>query len=552
MNMSTQRGFVDELPEPLKSVVESIAGAQLDELRMDSYLSSLKERQLVQKSPQSSVESKLVRRPVLIWLASTAALIAMVFGLQFLPTASALEQIASALANVQCIKSTIIVDGVESERWLMLKENRSATRNKQWIDFADGPSNRLLTYDRINGELVQSTLPERVPSPFDTDLIASLARLGAKNGQKTIAGMAVESSEVKAVDGHRVLQLVLRKETISGSARITLQDNGNLPVFGVVQFSRDGLSQTIEAKWEYPLTGPADIFALGVSQDTPVIDRNPTPAIRQLVADVYKGRLQFDDYRAVVFATQSETLHDIDAFEVSLVSKKANRLAILRNADSLTEFRGRNVADVAADLLKNPNSIKWQPATLIHGQDVYRFSMEIADDPGVKATLSYRVSRKPNSPEFFTCPSSHRAPNLVGRPATGVGSPATGASIVSNQVDGPEGCIQLRTVSTAHWASGKFEKDDSSVGQRITSDYWIDATKEALVIEYRTQMDDRSTNTYTLSELTRSPGGHWFPKIATHTNSVTLQNTIYRYFIDFSSPLPDTMFDPNQYVEAGP
>ena len=97
MNMSTQRGSRDELPEPLKSVIESIAGAQLDESRMDSYLSALKERRLVQKSPRSYVTSKLIRRPVLIWLASTAALVAIVFGLQFLPTASALEQIASAL-----------------------------------------------------------------------------------------------------------------------------------------------------------------------------------------------------------------------------------------------------------------------------------------------------------------------------------------------------------------------------------------------------------------------------------------------------------------------
>jgi hypothetical protein len=537
MNMSTQRGSRDELPEPLKSVIESIAGAQLDESRMDSYLSALKERRLVQKSPRSYVASKLIRRPVLIWLASTAALVAIVFGLQFLPTASALEQIASSLANVRCIKSTIIVDGVESERWLMPKENRSATRNKQWIDFADGPSNRLLTYDRINGEFVQSTLPERVASTFDTDLIESLAGLGVKNGRKTIVGMAVESSEVKTVDGKRVLKLVLRKETMSGSARITLQDNGNLPVFGVVQFSRDGLSQTIETTWEYPQTGPADIFALGVSKDTTLIDRIPTPAVKQLVADVYKGRLQFDDYRAVVFATDSERLNDVGTYRVSLVSKKANRLVLLRNADRLVALEGQSQKEVAAQILADPKMIKWVPASLIDGGTHYFFRDDTAG--------GFYTTRSSDVAEGFTIPGAERVPHLVGRPPTGIGLPTMGATLELSADGIPSDCVLLRTNQTI-----KNESLQNPVQQFRDAEYWISRTKDFLVLRTQHRWEDGSTSVLTLGDLVQSPSGYWYPQSVSRSRVDSSDRPVVQsYHVDFTAPLSDAMFDLNDLVK---
>lgn len=543
----------DELTEPLKAVIEVITADQPNEIQMNSFLSSLKERSPVRSTALRSMSSKPTRSRLLVALMSTA-LVAIALGLQFLPTANALDQIAQALTSVPCIKVTTVIDNTKTERWLVPSTGLTAFRDDQRIEFADSSASTLTTYDLRTKELVRSLLPEQRDSAMLVELVEALAATGKGDTPKTIRGMTIQSANIDNSGTHRVLHLDLLSHdgAMSGSAKITLQDKGDLPTHGVVNFSGGDIAQQIETTWEYPTDGPTDIFALGVPQGTALIDRIPTPVVKQLVADIYKGRLDFDDYRAVVFATKSETLDDVDTFEVSLVSKKGNRLAFLRNAERLPELQGRNAADVAAELLRNPNGIEWQPATLIHGQDVYRFSMESSDTNGVKAALSYRVSRNPNSPEFFTCPSSNRVPNLAGRPGTGVGSPSMGASIVSNQTDGPEGCIQLRTVSTPPKGSETPEHDDSSAARQITRDFWIDTTKEALVIEDRTQMIDGSTSTFTLSELTQSPGGHWYPKIATRTDSVTEQTTIYRYFIDFSSPLPDTMFDPNHYVETSP
>ncbi|MCU0714222.1 MAG: hypothetical protein MUC43_19365 [Pirellula sp.] len=545
----------DELADPLKSVIESIAGNKPDEVHMESFLSSLKDRKPIQSTlPRNSKSTNTSRSRLLVWLMSTAALVAILFGVQMLPTANALEQIARALTNVHCIKSTTVIGNTNSESWLVLPTGQTAFKDDQRIEFADSSAATLTTYDLRTKELVRSPLPEPRNSAMLVELVESLAATGKGNVTKTIRGMDIKSIKVDKTGAHRVLHLDLVSQdgAISGYAKITLQDNSDLPIRGVVNFSRGDATQQIETTWEYPTNGPADVFELGVPQETALIDRVPTPEVKQLVADVYKGRLSFDDYRAVVFATKSGTLNDIDSLEVSLVSKKGNRLALLRNADVLDEYEGLEAADVAAALLKNPSSINWQPATLILGQDMVRFSIVVANDPSVKGKLSYRISRNPNSPEYFICPSSHRVPNLVGRPMTGVGSNSTGASIVSDQSHGPEGCIQLRTLSAPQRASGNLEQEELGIGHQKTSDYWIDPTKGSLVIEYRTQMHDGATSTFTLGELTRSPAGHWYPKITTHTDSVTSQTTIYRYFIEFSNPLPDIMFEPDHYVETSP
>jgi hypothetical protein len=542
----------DGLADPLKSVIESIANNKPSESQMESFLSALKESSPV--SPRSLKYTNKIRSRVLFGLVSTAALVVILFGLQLLPRANALEQIAKALTNVQCIKATTVVDNKMTESWLVRPSGEMAYRDDQGIEFVDSTNDVLTSYDFRTKELVRGPLPKPRNSAILVELVESFAESGRGNVPKTIRGMSIKSLKVEKTGARRVLHLDLSSddEAMSGSAKIVLQENGDLPVHGVVNLSKGAMTQQIETKWEYPPLGPTDIFALGVPVGTSLIDRIPSPEIKRLLADVYKGRLEFDDYRAVVFATKTEILQDIDSYEISLVSKKGNRLVLLRNAEQLKDFSGRNVADVANELLENANSIKWQPATLLQGQDVYRFSQGIIDNSVVSARHSYQTSRHPNSPEFFTMPSSHRVPNLVGRPMTGVGAPSIGAIIVSNEEGGLEGCVQLRTVSTPRRVSGDPEHEGSSLGHSTTSDFWIDTSKEALVVKYRTQKTDGSTSTYTLSELTQSPIGHWYPKIAVHTESSTSQTTIYRYFTEFSNPLPDAMFEVKHYVDDRP
>lgn len=527
----------DELVDPLKTVIESIAGDIPDEVQMDSFLSSLKERSPIGSLPRSSTNSKPIRSRLLVALMSTAALVAILSGLQFLPTANALEKIAKALTKVQCIKATTIIDNEKTERWLTPSTNQTAFRDDQNIEFIDNSAAALTTYNLRTKEFIRSFLPERRNSAMLVELVESLAATGRGDAPKTIRGMAIQSARIDSTGVHRLLHLDLLSHdgAMSGKAKITLQDNSDLPVHGVVNFSRGDMAQQIETTWEYPPIGPVDIFELGVPPGTPLIDRIPTPAVKQLVADIYKGRLQFDDYRAVVFDTNSETLLDIDTYDVSLVSKKSNRLVVLRNADELDALEGQSRAKVAAQILANPQRIRWVPSCLIDGHDLYHFSEEIAG--GVRTSRSLDVA------EGFIVPSNIRVPHLVGRPATGIGLATIGASLELSDESNLEDNVLLRTYQIL-----KDEGPPSPVQRMRYAEYRIATARDFLVLRTQNQWEDGSKSVLTLDDLVQSPSGYWYPESASQSREDGSQPTVYSYHVDFSEPLPESMFDVNELV----
>jgi hypothetical protein len=527
----------DELADPLKSVIESIAGDQPDKTPMDSFLSTLKEHPPIRSLPRRSARSKPIRSRLLATLISTAAMIAILLGWHFLPTANALENIAKALANVPCIKATTIVDHKKSERWLVASTDQTALRNDQQIEFADGTAGTLVTYDLRTKELVKSFLPEKRNSALLVELVESLAAIGRGDVPKSIRGMTIKAAKVDRTGVRRSVHLDLLSQDgeMSGSAMITLQDNGDLPIAGVVNLSKGNMSQQIETTWEYPANGPADIFELGVPPGTPLIDRIPTPAVKQLVAAVYKGRLEFDDYRAVVFATISETLHDIDVNEVSLVSKKANQLVVLRNADELNALEGQGRAQVAAQILADPQSIRWVPSHFIDGQTLYSFNH--------KLTTGVHISRSQDIAAGFIVPAYERVPHLVGRPATGIGLGTVGATLeLSDETDSADSVL-LRTHQSL------TDEDPPSPVQRLRSaEYWIAKTQDFLVLRTQSLWEDGSTSVVTIGDLVQSPSGKWYPKIASRSRDDGSHPTVHSYHVDFSGPLPKTMFDVNDLV----
>ena len=527
----------DELVDPLKTVIESITGDIPDEVQMDSFLSSLKKRSPIGSLPRSSTNSKPIRSRLLVALMSTAALVAILSGLQFLPTANALEKIAKALTKVQCIKATTVIDNEKTERWLTPSRNQTAFRVDQEIKFVDSSAATLTTYDLRTKELVRSLLPEGRNSAMLVELVESLAATGRGDAPKTIRGMAIQSARIDSTGVHRVLHLDLlsHDDAMNGTAKITLQDNSDLPVHGVVNFSRGDMAQQIETTWEYPPIGPVDIFELGVPPGTPLIDRIPTPAVKQLVADIYKGRLQFDDYRAVVFNTNSETLLDIGTYDVSLVSKKANRLVVLRNADELNALKGQSRANVAAQILADPQSIRWVPFHLIDGHNLYHFSEEIAG--GVHTYRSLDMA------EGFVVPSNIRVPHLVGRPATGIGLSSIGATLELSDESNLEDNVLLRTYQIL-----KDEGPPSPVQKMRSAEYRIATARDFLVLQTQNEWEDGSKSVLTLGDLDQSPRGYWYPKNASQSRENGSHPKAYIYHVDFSEPLPESMFDVNELV----
>ena len=57
--------------------------------------------------------------------------------------------------------------------------------------------------------------------------------------------------------------------------------------------------EKMQATFDYPAEGPADIYALGVPRDAPVEDRMPPPDLSRILKLVRQTRRDFDDYLAI-------------------------------------------------------------------------------------------------------------------------------------------------------------------------------------------------------------------------------------------------------------
>ena len=56
-------------------------------------------------------------------------------------------------------------------------------------------------------------------------------------------------------------------------------------------------------------------------------------------------------------------------------------------------------------------------------------------------------------------------------------------------------------------------------------------------------------NIFSVEELAQSPSGHWYPTVVRNKSAVRHADgkravVLYRFFLDFNAPLPDTLFKP--------
>jgi len=95
-----------------------------------------------------------------------------------------------------------------------------------------------------------------------------------------------------------------RPKEQQGILNVWVDDKMGLPVRAERQASADGAQgekHTSTTEIDYPETGPADVYALGVPHDVRIIDIRPSPEAPALIAEYEKRREAFTkNYRAVV------------------------------------------------------------------------------------------------------------------------------------------------------------------------------------------------------------------------------------------------------------
>ncbi len=194
------------------------------------------------------------------------------------------QPLTSWAEMMEALKSTpwVQTDSGRTSSWMSASNQIVARREAHQTTFASRSTGTWLSYVRDDA-IIYQTEPEHDWRPMDRQLIAWLAT-SADGLVDPDADWSIVSESAGRVDNAsgRWLKLAVVFQSTAEDAQtftaiFTIDPDTNMPVSCHV---REGVSRLTDAEtgnqwqsvsFDYPAEGPADIFDLGVSTDTPVV-----------------------------------------------------------------------------------------------------------------------------------------------------------------------------------------------------------------------------------------------------------------------------------------
>ncbi len=304
-----------------------------------------------------------------------------------------------------------------------------------------------------------------------------------------------------------------------------------LPHLCRVEATVNGRLAVKETRFQYPERGPTDIFELGVPKDAKLVDRLPSGELKRVLATIQSGRVQMDNYRAVI-VEQRDPIGELiwwNSAPDSILYRKGNRFRRDLPNGVLTQETPKPADDV--DLRKwwidRASKFQFGPVSMHVGSRMYTFDFQkVPDAKGIKrreisGVKSYDYNLKPEEmfPDFAT------RPEFVCRPPMGIGNPNRQVSLDTEAAEGPAGCILLKV---------NEEK------------YWLDPRKDYIVMQWG--VGDTS---YQIEETARSPQGVWYGTRVRRKDAIREKvsgktyDQIVHIYVDFEAELSDSLFESN-------
>ena len=221
-----------------------------------------------------------------------------------------------------------LTSDTRGEAWASLDDGREFQRSGDTVSFLDAPRHDLFTY-KGKGPIVLTKARTYVdmrdrfgrpvpPSGFDVveDFPADAPRKAPEIERKT--AHVFMDYDIETVDGHRIGRIDQYVRDALGEARVetqlwvdldarrTIRRRRRLQVANQHEFKRE-FETTF---FDYPATGPADLAALGVPKETPVVEpekaerswnwADQAPEVRRAITDQTGAIRRFPrDFRAV-------------------------------------------------------------------------------------------------------------------------------------------------------------------------------------------------------------------------------------------------------------
>lgn len=304
-----------------------------------------------------------------------------------------------------------------------------------------------------------------------------------------------------------------------------------------------------EVVFDYPEKGPEDAYAIGVPRSARVVDRIPKDDLARLMAGVKAARQRFDSYCALV--VQADDKEEWWQGRPSQIWRKGNRW---RMDFPIAKFGQGQQPPVGANQVQwwhdRAKEVPWMPSMRSDGTATYWITakVKLASDPK-KST--YEVTETKKTPELGTeddpLPAVYALmPEFLSHPPMGIGGQGLEPVLELQPRDGPPGAVLLSVRQVGKMPAAQRPKDLPPAPDLYK--YWIDPGKSYVAMRWQ-MGEGANEDIFIIEELAQSPSGHWYPTVVRRKNAIQdadgkRRDMIYRFYVDFNAPLPDTLFQP--------
>lgn len=446
--------------------------------------------------------------------------------------------------------STIQQNGetVESEYWCSPSAGVFAARHPQTLYFANFTKQIQFRYDN-NTKRITKFFADRGTSTLLTSVLESLLSDGDIDSVFPMHETTRLGKETVEVGGK-----------LQTEYRFHVQQIGNENVHHILMIAIDSGTNNL-ARWEekhssgmlvhtqfdYPESGPEDIFSVGAPTDAPVIDRTAASNVVRIEDQFREVRTGFDDYDAIVVQTlQNRTFSPRDQLSYLNLMRVRRHVNKFRIDHLLMAKPEVEVLDNTVDKAwwkKNRDRFWSVPALICDGNKYVTFSM--IDDRIPDAGMpNLKVSKNMTSslsafPGDHPVPWPHLMPEYVCRPHLWV-SDSTRRFEFKSAEDVARDTIDL-----------VIHTPDNPISEKRAS-YRLLTDETHCVVKAMEPVIDRRTsppkivyvNTEEFLDFDISPRGYRFPTLKRRTTSDSDAVQLTSYYVDFNVEFDDGLFSP--------
>lgn len=484
------------------------------------------------------------RPGLILGIGGSALVVVSAFALWLRP-ASAWAPVAEALRKQPWVHGkTIGPDGqVQAESWLSGNEEIIAYENSAQMGHLDYKLKVFAKYDR--GAKVVFRFPDdrnSIKMPTDVSLYKHV--LSARGGA-SIPGSGIElvkQTRTQSEEGKRKrldLELTFRMVDIPEvllRVKMRVDPKTNLPSSWQT-LSAGGWSTTT---LDYPHSGPADIYSVGVPLDAEVSGQVSISNPERVLAGFKAGRSRFDDYCAFVVG---------DGRNVHRVWKQGGKW----RADRLLPGRDNwpPPHDVDASWWRaHQADYVFTTAAICDGETIYYYELndhiwdsDIKEPPPIRSNGVRQVTGPADDP---IVPWPHLMPEQLGHPSISLPSENRALFLESNSDDGPNDSIRLRVRDSRSLKSDEPDRNR----------FWIDPERNFLCLQAESCVFEKAdplkiayVDTYLLETLARSPRGYWYPTRVRRKTSNFAVAQVTHFYLDFEAKISDELFEPLKLAE---